>query len=146
MFGGKTMPTGKRIRVTFGLIASLAFGALATIAQTTSFTYQGKLTDSNNPANGPYEMTFSLFDAPNSGTQIGSTITNPTVTVAGGIFTVNLDFGLPAFSGAARYLEIGVRPVGNPNPYTILAPRQLLSSAPYGVRSMNAANADLAAD
>ena len=34
--------------------------------------------------------------------------------ITGGIFTVTLDFGSPAFSGADRFLEINLRPSGNP--------------------------------
>ena len=32
-------------------------------AQTTAFTYQGKLTDAGNPANGNYDLQFQLFDS-----------------------------------------------------------------------------------
>jgi len=45
-------------------------------AQTPIFTYQGKLTDGAAPANGTYQMQFSLFDALSGGTQHGATITN----------------------------------------------------------------------
>ena len=37
-------------------------------AQTTAFTYQGKLTDAGNPANGNYDLQFKLFDTPTVGT------------------------------------------------------------------------------
>ena len=33
-----------------------------TFAQTTAFTYQGKLSDWANPANANYDMQFKLFD------------------------------------------------------------------------------------
>jgi hypothetical protein len=39
-------------------------------AQTTAFTYQGRLTDAGNPASGNYDLQFKLFDAPSGGTQI----------------------------------------------------------------------------
>ena len=109
-------------------------------AQTTAFTYQGKLTDSGNPANGTYDMQFKLFDTVTvgTGTQQGSTITNSTVQVVGGIFNVTLDFGANVFTGATRYLEIGVRPAGSPNPYTTLAPRQQITSSPYAIQTLNA--------
>jgi hypothetical protein len=109
-------------------------------AQTTAFTYQGKLTEAGNPATGTYEMQFKLFDTPTPGTglQQGPTILNPSVQVAAGSFTVQLDFGANIFDGTARYLEIAVRPAGNPNPHTILAPRQPITSSPYAVQTLNA--------
>jgi hypothetical protein len=115
------------------------------LAQTTAFTYQGKLIDAGNPPNGNYDMQFKLFDTSTVGTgvQQGPTITNPSVSVAVGIFSVQLDFGAGAFSGPPRYLEIGVRPMGSPDPYTLLSPRQAMTSTPYSVRSLNSAVADV---
>ena len=71
----------------------------ATFAQTTTFTYQGKLSDGANPASGNYDIQFKLFDTATVGTGIqqGPTITNSTVAVTTGIFTVQLDFGAGAF-------------------------------------------------
>ena len=72
-------------------------------AQTTAFTYQGRLNDSATPANGSYDLQFTLFD--DGGTQIGTTQTLEDVTVANGVFTVQLDFGAAAFTGANRVLK-----------------------------------------
>ena len=47
----------------------LLINAQTTLAQTTQFTYQGKLSESGVPANGTYEMQFKLFDALTGGTQ-----------------------------------------------------------------------------
>ncbi len=111
-------------------------------AQTTGFTYQGKLSDGGNPASGDYDMQFKLFDALTDGNQIGASVTNPTVAVANGVFTVQLDFGVEAFDGTPRFLEICLRPANDPNPYTLLSPRQPLTSTPYAIKSLNAAAAD----
>src|SRR5262245_52080823 len=81
-------------------------------AQTTAITYQGKLSDNGAPANSTYDLQFKLFDAIAGGAQIGATLTKTTVQVTNGVFTVQLDFGVNAFSGADRFLEIGVRPTG----------------------------------
>src|SRR2546429_9817275 len=62
-------------------------------AQTTSFTYQGRLTDGGTPANGNYDLQITLFDSLTSGAQVGSTQTLNTVPVSNGVFTVSLDFG-----------------------------------------------------
>ena len=82
--------------VILSLVLLLSAATTAT-AQTTSFTYQGRLTDSNNPANGNYDLQFALFDNSSVGTQVGATQTVSTVAVSGGVFTVQLDFGVSAF-------------------------------------------------
>ena len=112
-------------------------------AQTTSFTYQGKLTDGGAPANGPYDLQFKLYDALTDGSLQGSpnTVTKTGVQVTNSIFTVQLDFGASAFPGAARFLEISVKRPADGS-YTALGPRQPVSSTPYAVRSLNAASAD----
>jgi len=110
-------------------------------AQTTSFTYQGRLTDSGNPANGNYDLQFALWDNSSGGAQIGSTQTRNSVAVSAGIFTVALDFGVSAFPGADRFLEISVRPAGGGS-FTTLAPRQQISSTPYAIRTLSATTAD----
>jgi hypothetical protein len=106
---------------------------------TTAFTYQGKLTDGGYPANGEFELEFKLYDAPNvdTGTQQGATLQRDPVTASAGVFTVTLDFGANVFSGADRYLEIGVRPDGSANAYTVLAPRQPITSSPYAIQTLN---------
>ena len=115
--------------------------SLTNFAQTAAFNYQGKLTDGSLPASGTYQMQFALFDASTGNTQIGSTVTNNSVTVSSGIFSVQLDFGANAFPGDARYLEIAVKKASEPT-YTILGPRQAIDSVPYAVRALSAANAD----
>ncbi|GEM_PF-5580277 len=40
-------------------------------AQTSVFTYQGKLNDGGVAANGNYDMRFKLFNALSSGNQVG---------------------------------------------------------------------------
>jgi hypothetical protein len=116
--------------------------SLSAFAQTSAFTYQGKLTDGVTAANGTYEMQFKLFDAASAGTQIGSVITNNSVAVASGVFTVNLDFGSSPFTGANRWLEIGVRKAPDPPGFTTLTPRQQITSSPYSIRTLSAVSAD----
>jgi hypothetical protein len=112
-----------------------------TLAQTTSFTYQGKLTVAGSPANGNYDFQFAVFNV--DGTQIGSTLTLTSVAVTGGIFTVQLDFGANVFPGGSRFLEISVRPA-SVGAFTVLSPRQPISSTPYGIRTLSASTADTA--
>jgi hypothetical protein len=128
-----------------GIFLALVFAlaqAGAVYAQTSTFTYQGRFTDSGTAANGTYDMQFTLFDG--AGNQIGSTITNSAVTVTSGVFTVQLDYGAAAFPGADRLLEIGVRPAGSGDAYTVLSPRQPLTSTPYAIRAGATTTADTA--
>ncbi|MCX7839433.1 MAG: hypothetical protein N2559_08275, partial [Anaerolineae bacterium] len=99
----------------------------------TAFTYQGQLKSGGNPVNGACDFQFSLWDAATSGTQIGTTQTATSVSVASGLFTLPLDFGTNAFNGEARWLEIGVRCPTGSGSYTTLTPRQPLTPAPYAL-------------
>ena len=58
------------------LLLTFLFSVGAVQAQTTAFTYQGKLTDAGNPANGNYDLQFKLFDTVTvgTGTQPGATL------------------------------------------------------------------------
>lgn len=121
---------------------ALLIGAPIVNAQSNAFTYQGKLSAGGSPANGSYDMQFKVFDALSDGGQQGATLTNATVQVTSGLFTVELDFGPSVFDGTPRYLEISVRPGGSSNPYTVLAPREPFTSTPYALHSLKAAAAD----
>jgi len=127
----------------FLTVILLLFGITHVMAQTTAFTYQGKLSDNGSPANGNYDLQFALFDAADGNNQIGQTKTVSSVPVSAGIFTVTLDFGANAFSGVNRFLEISARPSGA-GAFTLLTPRQPITSTPYAVRSLNSAAADTA--
>ncbi len=96
------------------------------------FTYQGSLKNGGSPANGQYDFQFTLYDALAGGNLVGGTITTANVTVTVGLFAVTLDFGQPAFTGDARYLEIAVRPTGVGG-YITLTPRRPLTPAPYAL-------------
>lgn len=116
-------------------------------AQTSTFTYQGNLSDGVTAANGTYQMQFALFDAESGGTQQGSTMTNNSVSIVNGVFTVPLDFtGAPFTAGADRWLEISVKKPAEPG-FTTLSPRQQLTASAYSVRTLSAGAADsLSAD
>src|SRR5438552_8843261 len=88
----------------------------------TSFAYQGQLKLSGDAVSATADFQFSLFDAPGSGSpptggnQIGATLFfdggaghAAPVTVAGGLFSAQLDFGSSAFQGDSRWLQIAVR-------------------------------------
>lgn len=103
----------------------------------TGFTYQGHLSDGSAPADGPYDFEFKLYDSVAAGAQVNSTVTADDIPVNDGVFTANIDFGVGAFGGGARWLQIGVRPGNSAGPYTPLTPRQELSPAPYALALPN---------
>lgn len=125
------------------LVLTILFTGPVVLAQSSSFTYQGRLTDGGAAANGNYDLQFALWDSASSGTQIGSTLTLNSVAVSNGVFSVSLDFGAGSFNGANRFLEISARPVSG-GAFTLLAPRQQVTSTPYAIRSANASSADAA--
>ena len=117
-----------------GMVGASASGPLAPAAPvSTAFTYQGRLTDGGSPANGAYDLRFSLFDAASGGAQVGSTQALNDVTVADGYFTVALDFGASVFKGEARWIVVEVRPGASTGSYTTLSPRTQLASVPYAL-------------
>jgi len=116
--------------------------SLATFAQSTAFTYQGRLSDGANAANGSYDLRFAIFDALNAGAQQGNTVTNPAVVVSNGFFTTTLDFG-NVFPGADRFLEIGVRTNGSVTFITLL-PRQKITATPYAITAGDVTSASIA--
>ncbi|HKX84045.1 MAG TPA: hypothetical protein VJL58_07495, partial [Pyrinomonadaceae bacterium] len=133
----KTTRAGTILLLLVSLIALFVTAG----AQTTSFTYQGSLTDAGSPANGSFQMQFKLFDALSGGTQIGSTIPDVPVTATNGVFKASLNFGSVPLSGANRWLEIAVRHNSGES-YTTLSPREQIASSPYSVRTLSAAMAD----
>src|SRR3954468_18540432 len=118
----------------------------STFAQSTAFTYQGRLGDNSQPANGSYDLQFTVYDSTNlPGTGVAGPLTNSTTTVSNGLFTVALDFGAGVFTGADRWLEIAVRTNGAAGPYATLNPRQALTAAPYALYAPNSGLAATAA-
>ncbi len=99
----------------------------------TSFTYQGRLSDGGNAANGTYDFEFRLYNRATTGGKVGPTLTKDDVAVTEGLFTVELDFGSGRFTGDARWLETDVRPGGSTSAYTTLTPRQALTATPYAL-------------
>ena len=126
--------TRKAIVITTLLIAS------STDAQVlgTAFSYQGRLTEANQPATGLYDLQACLFDGLVSGTLLVCTPEIEDVPVQAGLFTASLDFGAAAFVGQQRYLELRVRPGISTGSYTVLSPRQLIRALPEALRANSA--------
>ena len=131
------------MRIPVILLSITLMAAGTSFAQTSAFTYQGRLASSGAAATGNYQFEFKLFDAATGPNQIGTT-QNAALPVQNGVFTTRLDFGAAAFvAGQDRWLEISVRN-GSVGPYEVLSPRQQVNSVPFAVRSLNATSADVA--
>ncbi|MHC4111247.1 MAG: hypothetical protein ACYSUY_09230 [Planctomycetota bacterium] len=105
----------------------------------TAWTYQGRLLDANDTADGEYDFQFKLYDDPNANFPLAE-VNVPGVDVINGYFTVNLDFGSGIFDGNSCWLGIFVRPVelSDPNDYASLSPRREVTPAPYALYAAKA--------
>ncbi len=112
--------------------------ALDSPAQTTEFTYQGRLTDAGRAASGVYEIQFELYTAPTRGLRAATAITNSNVQVVDGFFTTQLNFGPGVFTGASLWIEVGVRTNRSVSSFTTLAPRQPVTATPYAIHASTA--------
>jgi len=106
-------------------------------AQNAAFTYQGRLNANEAPANGIYDLRFTIYDALSGGGAVGGPVTNAPTSVSNGLFVVTLDFGAGVFTGADRWLAIGVRTNASVDAYQALSPRQRITSTPYATRAAN---------
>jgi hypothetical protein len=106
----------------------------------TAFNYQGRLNHGTNPANGRYDLRFTLYDAASGGTQVGLPQTTNALAVSNGFFNVTLDFGAGVFTGDARWLDIAVKTNGAAS-YTALVPRQPLAPTPYALYAPSSGSA-----
>ncbi|HTY87650.1 MAG TPA: hypothetical protein VMB80_09320 [Candidatus Acidoferrum sp.] len=109
-------------------------------AQGTAFLYQGRLNDGTSPANGSYDLTFTLYETNTEVPMvIAGPVTNAATAVVNGLFTATIDFGTGIFDGSSYWLEIGVRTNGGTD-FTTLVPRQPISPTPYAVFAGTAGN------
>ncbi len=134
--------TKQRPNKTRALLSSLLlFGtAGAGLAQGTAFTYEGRLNDTGQPANGLYDLRFTVYDSPTlADTPVGGPLTNSATGVTNGLFSVTLDFGSGVFTGPGRWLEIAAR-TNSAGAFITLTPRQALTAAPYAIMANASSN------
>jgi len=116
-------------------MALMIFGAVQhATALGTAFTYQGRLDDTGQCADGYYAFQFSLWDqqAPGGTKLFDNTTDTSEVLVTNGLFTVTLDFGPAAFTGNTYYLDTMVHTNTFPT-FTDLSPRLLIMPTPYAI-------------
>ncbi len=125
------------------VILVIAFGMAGVAyaeAMGTAFTYQGRLSDANSPADDLYDFEFEVYDALDGGSQQGSTVSKDDIDIIDSYFTVELDFGGAVFTGDARWLQVAVRPGASSDPcdFVTLSPRQEVTPTPYAIYAENA--------
>lgn len=130
--------------VPTAILCCLVGHDISLFAQTTAFTYQGRLSEGGDPAGGSYDLRCALFNAGTGGAQTGPVLTNSATAVSNGLFTLTLDFGSGIFNGTSYWLELAVRTNGGGS-FTTLSPRQPLAPAPYSIYAANAGKAASAA-
>ncbi len=108
--------------------------ALAAQAQLPDFTYQGRLQQNGQPANGNFNLDFALYDAETGGNQVGSTVSESQFPVTDGLFTVDLAFP-GAFDGTQLWLQVSVNGQA-------LSPRQAITATPVAQYALHTASDD----
>src|ERR1017187_1638834 len=129
------------VLATLVLLSTLSLQPATAHAQGTAFTYQGRLNVSTNPANGSYDLRFTLFPVNSGGAPAAGPLTNSATGVSNGLFLVTLDFG-GVFTGTNYWLEIGVRTNGG-GTFTNLRPRQKITPSPYAIYAAGASAAGI---
>lgn len=121
------LPTQIHRASLFVAIACMSSSLAHAVPPSTSFTYQGRLTDTGAPVAGPVSATFRLFDSEVGGVQIGADILR-SITPSEGLFSESLDFGAASWAdNQARWLEIEIDG-------SILG-RQLLEATPFALNT-----------
>jgi len=116
------------------LLAALV-ATQAPAQSSSSFTYQGELTQSGTLVNDVCDFTFEVCTVPVGDDCYPTVVTMTGVSVVDGRFTVELDFPVTYFESAGRWLRIGVRCPAGSGAYTTLSPNQPITHAPFAIRT-----------
>ena len=109
-------------------VLAVVLPALVCRGQGTAFTYQGRLTDGGSPADGLYDLTFSLYDAEVGGLRVAGPVLLQNTPVEDGLFSATIDFGGEDFALSAVWLEIEVGGV-------TLSPRTMVTGSPLALQT-----------
>ncbi|MFZ4574040.1 MAG: hypothetical protein ACOYN0_06560 [Phycisphaerales bacterium] len=119
------------------ILGSLALTAAAA-AQSTAFTYQGELKSSGVPANGTFDLRFSLFNAAGGGLVMTAPVCIDNLQVTDGHFSATIDFGRAFVTAGSRFIQIDVRQdtgldCANLTGFTTMTPRSQVTAAPSAI-------------
>ncbi|MCA9294495.1 MAG: hypothetical protein KDA20_11850, partial [Phycisphaerales bacterium] len=113
----------------FALVAALLAPMIANAGTLEKkFSFQGRISSGGLPVTGSLPMTFSIWDSPFAGNQIGSSLVFAGIPIEKGVFTTQLDFGVDIYTGSPRWLDIVVNGQA-------LTPRQLITGVPYAIQT-----------
>src|SRR5260221_3688936 len=101
-----------KTKLTLAFVILHSAFSLSAHAQGTAFTYQGRLNDGANPANGLYDLRFTLFNTGSNGVAIVGPVTNSATAVSNGLFTSAIDFCAGMFIGTSNWPAIAMRTHG----------------------------------
>lgn len=90
------------LRIVACLVVIAVSTGIANAGGGTALTYQGRLLDAGEPANGTFNVDFGLWDDPVVGSQIGSTVSFINLPITDGLLSVQIDFGANAFDNTDR--------------------------------------------
>ena len=110
------------------LLSGAAHAFAGTTPTDTTFTYQARLDDGGEPADGNYNIDVRLWNAEEGGSQIGATQLFNNIAVADGLVTLELDFGASAFDNTDRWLGFTIN--GTP-----MGSRQPVTRTPYAIQT-----------
>lgn len=132
-------------------LACILVAALVTTAhaQSTAFTYQGRLKDGTQLAAGPYDFRFTLFNALTGGVVVAPVQCVDNVTVTEGLFNTTIDFGQAFTATAGLFIQIEARAdtglgCGDATGLIVLSPRQAVTAAPMATHAKAAYALDAA--
>ncbi len=106
-------------------------------------SYQGRLTQSGDPADGAFNFQFNLFDVPVGGAVL-ATVVQTNIMVDQGLFTVRLDLDPSVLAQGTAWLEIGIEPADSAENFEVIEPRQPITAVPYALYSPFATESDWA--
>lgn len=111
------------------LVAALLTGLISpsAFAISSGFTYQGSLVDVSAPADGSYDLKFTLQTT--AGTPVGLAIVRDDVVVSDGAYKVELDFG-PVIAIGDYQLQIAMRPGASSGAFIDLSPANRITPVP----------------
>ena len=112
----------------------------------TAFSYNGRLRQLGQPADGEFDFQIGLFNHPtDTNAQVGSIVMVEDAQVTEGLVVLELDFGV-AFDRNTRWLELAVRPGAETGDFTSLMPRQRIDAVPQSQFSLTTAGFDFPID
>jgi hypothetical protein len=122
-------------KLVLGLCAVIACGSAAGAGPMgTTFVYQGHYDIQGQPANGLFDLAFSLCSGPD-GPNVLERVVLEDVQVVDGAFQVELDFTGLVWDGQERWMQVEARPAQSTDPlaFVLTGPRQPIRPVPYAL-------------